>query len=156
VNRGLAGRWAREWVRGERQGRLKTGRRWFSQEWDLGHQRWSPLKKKKKVLFPRVGAVNPGLGACSPLLPPPLPWGWGEHVWFWWPFRPLPPRLQCLKPPWPFHWWWSCCGFVCPPSASSGTGSLPGGGCWAEATDLCRGPECAHVQVRVLQPHFTL
>jgi hypothetical protein len=47
---GMAGRWAREWFRGERQRRLPIGRTRFGQVQNLGHQRWCPYLKKKLFL----------------------------------------------------------------------------------------------------------
>jgi hypothetical protein len=49
--KGMAGKWAREWVRGKSQRRLEIQRRWFGQVWDLGHQRWHPSPLFKKILL---------------------------------------------------------------------------------------------------------
>jgi hypothetical protein len=55
------------------------------------------------------------------------------------------PCVQCPKPPWPSHWWWSCHAFVFPLLASSGTGSPPAVPCWAETASPCRRPRCTRV-----------
>jgi hypothetical protein len=63
---------------------------------------------------------------------------------------PHPPYPQCPEIPWLPHWWWSCCDFAFPLSASSGTGSFSVGRCWRvywpmhwpEHTHRCHSPLC--------------
>jgi hypothetical protein len=67
----------------------------------------------------------------------------GENIWW-------AACLQCPKPLWPSHRYRRSSGaFVLPLPASSGTGSLPVGGSWEEATSLGRGPEYIHARVCV-------
>jgi hypothetical protein len=52
----MAGKRARQWVRGGRQRKLQIGRRRIGQEWNLGHQRWCPC-----FFF-----FGPWSGGCGP------------------------------------------------------------------------------------------
>jgi hypothetical protein len=104
----------------------------------------------------RAEAVTQVLGACSHFLLPLLPWvlhkaQWVEHTWSWWAAGPLP-TLSPVPPaslafPLAVELLGSC---WLPLLASSGTGSLLAGVCWAGAAGLGRRPELPHASMQVL------
>jgi hypothetical protein len=139
----MAGRRAKEWVRGGRQKKVADRKKAFWPGVGPRSPVVVPLYKKFGFFFLILGVFlsleqelwTQVLEACSPLLSPLLPWDCGvtqgtagesmhgpsgllAH------YSPCP---WCPKPPW--SWRGSCHAFVISLLASSDTGSLLGRGC---------------------------